>query len=366
MTAPPPLPETPPPRAVSERRLSRLPWRTYPLRVLGMGLAALPAVVVLRELQAGPPAWAWVVFGCVLWPHLAYLHATRSGDPFRAELRNFMFDSFIAGSFVPMMHFTLLPSALLLTVVTADKINSGVRGLWLRSLPGVALAILVSGLLNGFQLRIETSTAVLVACLPIMMIHTLAVSGTTYQLVRRLQRQNLALDELNRRDGLTGLLSRGHWLMQADALLRRHQEESVPATLVLVDVDQFKSINDRYGHSTGDEVLRGLAEAVRGLGVSGLQAGRLGGDEFALVLPTGFGTAATHAETLRAAVESLAFPRFPGLHCSISLGLAEPPDAGLGLREWLEAADRALYEAKHSGRNRSVGRGQASAPGGDS
>ena len=347
----------PRPRAVSEQRLTRLPWRTYRLRTLGMGLAGLPAAVVLLELGAPPAAWAWVVFTCLLWPHLAFLLATRSRDPFKAELNNFMFDSMLAGSLVPVLHFTLLPSAALLTITTADKINSGVRGLWLRSLPAMAMALVVSATLVGWEVRLDTSLAVILACLPIMVIHTLAVSASTYGLVRRLQQQNLMLDELNRRDALTGLDSRGHWLAQAEALLQAHQQAGRPATLALMDVDHFKATNDRYGHTTGDDVLRAVAEQIRRGLPTGAAAGRLGGDEFAIVLPLAGGAATAFAETLRAGVESLEFPRFPGLRCSISLGLAPPPDAGLGLREWLEAADRALYDAKQGGRNRTAGRG---------
>lgn len=359
MHPPAPAPEGPdaPVQAESEQRLTRLPWRTYRLRTLGMGLAGLPAAVVLHELAAPPAAWAWMVFTCLLWPHLAFLLATRSRDPFKAELNNFMCDSMLAGSMVPVMHFTLLPSAALLTVATADKINTGVRGLWLRSLPAMALALVAAGVLTGWQLRLDTSLAVILACLPLMGVHTIAVSASSYRLVRKLQRQNLQLDEINRRDALTGLDSRGHWLAQAEALLAQHQSGGRPLALALMDVDHFKAINDRYGHTTGDDVLRAIADQIRHLLPEGAHAGRLGGDEFAFVLPVGVPAASAFAETLRAAVESLEFARFPGLRCSVSLGLASPPDAGLGLREWLEAADRALYEAKHGGRNRTVGRG---------
>ena len=62
------------------------------------------------------------------------------------------------------------------------------------------------------------------------------------------------------------------------------------------------------------------------------------------------------AERLRGEVEAMEFPRVPGLRCSVSIGLAGPPSPGLELREWLEAADRALYRAKHGGRNRTAGR----------
>src|SRR5688572_9040403 len=85
------------------RYLRSLPRRTWPLRALGMGLGGLPVFVVLTELDAAPIAWAWAVFACLLWPHLALLLALRSRDPFRAELRNFVFDSFLAGSLAPLM-----------------------------------------------------------------------------------------------------------------------------------------------------------------------------------------------------------------------------------------------------------------------
>jgi diguanylate cyclase len=343
-------------RAESQRRLVRLPWRTYRLRMLGMGLAALPVVAVMSELGTSWPGWAWMVLSCILWPHIAFLVATRSRDPLRAELRNFVVDSMLAGSWVPLMHFNLLPSAVLLTVVSADKINTGVRGLWLRALPAMLLTLVAVGLVTGFRVDYESSTLVVLACLPIMTIHTLAVSASAYRLVRKVQHQNLQLDEMMRRDALTGLDSRGHWLAQAEAVLQRHQEQGEPATLVMLDLDHFKQINDRYGHSAGDDVLRALAACIRQRLGPDEHAGRLGGDEFAIVLGRGQSGAEAFAESLRIAVETVEFARHPALRCSISLGLAPPPDRGLGLREWMEAADRALYRAKREGRNRAAGR----------
>jgi diguanylate cyclase len=344
----------PPERA---RHLHSLPRRAYRLRVLGMGLAALPLIAVMRELDSPGWAWAWMVFACFLWPHLAYFTASRSRDPLKWELRNFMFDSVLAGSWVPLMHFNLLPSAVLLTVVMADKVNTGVRGLWLRSLPGMVGAIALGAVATGFAVDYPTSTSVLLACLPIMVIHTLAVSWSSYQLVRRVQRQNLQLAELSRSDMLTGLDSRRHWQEQAESLLRDHQSQGQPATLLFVDVDHFKPINDRYGHAAGDDVLRAIADQLRTSLKGRTTAGRLGGDEFAVVLPVGLEEAAAAAERLRAAVEALRFPNHPDLRCSLSLGMAEAPGPGHGLREWMEAADHELYRAKHAGRN------QASAAG---
>lgn len=323
--------------------------RTYRLRTLGMGLGLLPVAMVLQERQAGIAAWAWALCCGLAWPHLAYWLAARSRDAYRAELRNLVMDSALAASLVPLMHFSLLPSVMLVSVTTADKISTGVRGLWRRSLPPMLAALLVSGLLNGFWVDITTSMNTLLACLPIMVIHTLAVSASSYQLVRRVQAQNLQLDKLSRFDSLTGLGSRAHWQAMAAGLL---QPPDRPATLLLVDVDRFKDTNDRHGHAVGDDLLRAIASCILAVLPAGGHAGRLGGDEFVVALPLPAADAARIAEILLAQVRALELPRAPGLRGSISIGLATPPSGSSDLREWLEAADRALYLAKASGRGR--------------
>ena len=332
--------------------LSSLPRRTYRFRILGMGLAALPLAVVMLELDSPPWTWGWMVMTCFLWPHLAYFSAIRAADPFKAERRNFLVDSVLMGSWVPLIHFNLLPSVVLLTVVVADKFHSGVRGLWLRSLPGMFGAIVFFGVSTGFAVDYPTSTAVLLACLPFLVIHTLVVSWGSYQLVRQVRKRNLQLAELTRRDVLTGLDSRRHWQEQAEALLKKHHDEGQAATLLFVDVDHFKPINDRYGHATGDDVLRAIAEQLQATLKGPTTAGRLGGDEFAMVLPLCLDEATAAAERLRASIAELRFPDQPELRCSLSLGMAEPPGPGQGLREWMEAADRELYRSKQAGRNR--------------
>ena len=341
-----------PPTDDHATRMRALPRRTYGFRVLGMGLALLPIAMVLRELEAGAASWAWAVFVCLLWHHLAYVFARRSADPLKAELRNFLVDSMLAGSCVPLIHFNLLPSAVLVTVTCADKVNTGVRGMLPRSLPGLVAAGIVMGLLTDFAVDVPSSSAVVLACLPIMAVHTMAVSFSMSQLVRKVQGQNIQLRELSDRDALTGLPNRRHWEGMAGVLLQRNQLHGAPATLLLLDSDRFKSINDRYGHGTGDDVLRGIADLLRTLLPEASAVGRLGGDEFVVALALPMAEAEKIAETLRRAVEAMRLERVPTLRFSVSIGLAAAPAAGLELREWLEAADRCLYRAKSAGRNR--------------
>lgn len=322
--------------------------------MLGMGLVGLPLALVLHEHQAPIGSWLWGLFSWVLWPQLAYWRARRSRTPFDTELHNLMFDSAIAGSWVALIHFNVLPSALLVTVATADKMNTGVRNLWRRSLPGMLLAICAAGLLTGFRFEPATSMPVLLACLPVMLIHTLGVSLASYRLVRQVQQQNQRLDELSRIDVLTGLDNRGSWQDHAEALLQQHHAHGRPVTLMMVDVDSFKDINDRHGHILGDDVLRHVATILRDGNDEDACIGRFGGDEFAIALPGTLARATVVAERIRREVEQFDLPQAPGLRCSISLGLAEAGDADSSLRDWIEAADRALYRAKQAGRNRIV------------
>jgi diguanylate cyclase len=340
-----------------DRYLRSLPRRTWPLRTLGMGLGGLPVLVVLSELDAAWPAWAWTVFVCYLWPHLALMLARSSRDPFRAELRNWVLDSAFAGSLAPLMHFNLLPSVVLLAVVVADKLNTGIRGLWLRSLPWMVAGLVLSGLANGFALRPGSSLLVVAASLPILVLHTLAVALASYRLLRKVQRQNVQLEALSRTDALTGIASRGYWEATTQSVLAA-ATPAKPASLLLVDVDDFKQINDRHGHLRGDDVLRAIGALLQAhAGPDGL-AGRLGGDEFALVVPLDGREADALAERLRAEALALRFDGRPDLRCSLSLGRATATGELAGLRQWMEAADTALYRAKQHGRNRAEAAGE--------
>ena len=294
-----------------------------------------------------------MVLPAFVWPHVAYLITRHSQDPYRAEARNLLVDSAMAASFVPLIHFNLLPSVLLLTLTMVDKITTGIRGLWARSLPGMAGAAVAGAAFNGFQWAPETSMPVILACLPVMVLHTLSVSLVSYRLIRRVSRQNQLLDELRRIDALTGLYDRGHWQEQAEATLRRHHATDEPACLVMLDIDHFKQINDQHGHTVGDEVLRALARIVLGNVRATDCAGRYGGDEFAIVLRGMHLDGATAvAHRIREQVQALQLHDMPGLQFTTSMGVATADHRHSSLRAWTNAADAELYQAKAAGRNR--------------
>jgi len=155
-------------------------------------------------------------------------------------------------------------------------------------------------------------------------------------------------------DPLTGVFSRRAFNEAAETEMQRALRYGQPLSLIMVDIDHFKQVNDTYGHTTGDSVLASfaatLAQEVREVDV----IGRLGGEEFAVLLPNTDVTEALRvAERMRLAVASGNLQADGELlRYTASFGVAAFDPRELSLNRFIDRADAALYEAKRSGRNR--------------
>ena len=159
------------------------------------------------------------------------------------------------------------------------------------------------------------------------------------------------------RDGLTGAFNKRYLIECLDREIVRSREYGRPISVVLIDVDHFKSVNDTHGHLAGDEVLRELSLRIQSQIRDGAVFARFGGEEFAIVAPEMNNSNATQlAEACRHAVGSKSFETSAGeLEITASFGVASPGTEDLKDRNRiLELADSRLYEAKRSGRNRVV------------
>lgn len=157
-------------------------------------------------------------------------------------------------------------------------------------------------------------------------------------------------------DWLTGALTRRSLEDAATRMEANCQRFNLNLAMLLIDLDHFKDINDRYGHQFGDHVLAEFAAIVRGMIRAGDLFGRYGGEEFCILLPnTDEDEAKIQAERIRVAFEAgLKTFRNRQARCTISIGVCESSEVGMEFNQLFAAADAALYEAKKRGRNRVV------------
>jgi diguanylate cyclase (GGDEF)-like protein len=168
----------------------------------------------------------------------------------------------------------------------------------------------------------------------------------------RTKRLQLHFMSLSQVDGLTGIANRPHFLQQAQDALESARKAQQPLCIILCDLDHFKSINDRYGHAAGDQVLRQtVAECQIYMRPADL-FGRFGGEEFSFLMAgCGLEDARLRAEQLRLTITAIYANGAMGSTVSASFGIASTATSGYDLRQLLAHADSALYAAKRSGRN---------------
>jgi len=233
------------------------------MRTLGLGLGSLcvGSVFWLHD----EPWFLWVLLALYVfvWPHVANFVALRSAEPSRWEFRNLALDSALGGVWIALMNFNLLPSVLLLTMLTVDKIAAGGIRLALPTTSLLFITCLVTSAALGFPLDVSSPNAVIVACIPFLVTYPLAVSNVMYALQNTVARQNRRLLQISSTDELTGLANRREGFAAAEHALERHRRSGAPAVLIVLDIDRFKRVNDRWGHPAGDQVLCGVANMLR-------------------------------------------------------------------------------------------------------
>jgi diguanylate cyclase len=168
------------------------------------------------------------------------------------------------------------------------------------------------------------------------------------------QQANDKLRALSRMDHLTGLFNRGYWEKRLIDEFKRFSRYHQTSSLIMLDIDHFKKVNDTYGHTVGDDVIRqvslALKEEVRDLDIPG----RYGGEEFGIILTnTDAAGALIFAERLRVKIEKmLVYSEGQQVRFTVSQGICQLSLQITDHRNWVEKADQALYKSKENGRNR--------------
>ena len=263
--------------------------------------------------------------------------------------------SVLAGDFVPLIYIGL--SIQLCSILLTERITLIVSA--------IQLCGLIATILYSPGLRALNWPSLLAFIMFISVIGILYGFSNKRQLAKIEQQRNqlladeARLRELSVRDPLTGLFNRRYMEETFDREIRRAVRKQQPLSVVMADIDGFKTINDNIGHVLGDHTLvkisSYLGKSIRASDV----ACRFGGDEFCLILPDcSLEEGIKRANALRAGIEAMAFdPDQEGIACvTLSFGVAALPEDGVTREALLSAADGELYSSKRAGRNKVNGR----------
>jgi diguanylate cyclase (GGDEF)-like protein len=357
---------------------------SYRVRIAACALVALP--IALHVLPRLPGGLFWLVFltQFFAYPHLVQWRTRRAVDHEKAEFQNLAIDAFCFGAWTAGLGFPLWISvALFLATLLNHAITRGVNGVVLCPVAFLAGA-LASTTVIAFHVSTDTSGLVTLSSIIGLSIYTSLMGIEFFSYIRRLREvqaavatQKQTLEEANQalheqisqihdlqeklreqanRDSLTGLFNRRYLEGTLERELSRCKREGTPLTMLLLDIDHFKLVNDTYGHPAGDEVLRVFARVLQESARAEDIVCRYGGEEFLLVLPKmplaiARARAALLLETFRKTPVDFEARR---IRVTTSIGIASVPGHGTTVQELVRSADQALYRAKSGGRDRVV------------
>ncbi|MHC9005139.1 diguanylate cyclase AdrA [Enterobacter adelaidei] len=322
-------------------------------RVIGLAAMFFPVAGILVTHFLAGGWWLLLVGWAFIWPHLAWQLSCRASSPHHQEIFNLKMDAIIAGLWIGVMGINALPTTALVMMVGMNMMGSGGCRLFI---PGIMLTFL-SALLTlspvGRVVVINPDPVEWGLTLPVFVLYPMLFAWLSHRTAVRLAEHKRRLEMMSTRDGMTGVFNRRHWEMLLRNEFEQCRRHNGTATILLIDIDHFKNINDTWGHDVGDEAIIAITRQLQISVRSGDAIGRFGGDEFAVIMSrTTADSAIAVMSRVHERLEKLSLPCAPKETLHISVGVATwGPQFG-HYREWLKAADVALYKAKNTGRGR--------------
>ncbi|VVD68775.1 GGDEF domain-containing protein [Pandoraea capi] len=327
--------------------------RVLALRSIGCALSALLVFVTVFPLRGAPIVIVLLAVNAFVWPTVAHMLAVRAIDPIEVEHRNLLCDSLFGGAWVAAMHFADAPSAVLISMLLMHNAAVGGYRLMFRCGAAMLLGSVLVGCLTGFKIALGTEVRQVAACFPMLMFYPAAVGLSSHKLAQQLSQSKRAIREMSGQDELTRLKNRHLWMKLFTESFERNRRASLgSACVAIIDIDEFKRVNDTYGHLRGDSLLRLLGVILGKHQSTYVSAGRYGGDEFCVLLDEQrLSSACQMLEEIRGEFLREACWDWDASPVTVSIGVAELRTEFKTPSDWLAAADAALYVAKRSGKN---------------
>lgn len=346
------IPATPSEAFPTTLRGTYLVRRNYMPRIVGVLLCGICLICTVSSQPYNSLHWLLAPYFMLVWPHLAYRWAMRSAHPLRAELVNLWLDSAHAGFWIVAIHMSLVPSLALAMAVCLNNITVGGLRFLGMGLTGIAAGVLLGAGVWGWDIQLASDLYAQLGSAVLVMGYSLLMGHILFTLATQLKVSSRELRHLSEHDALSGVHNRRYFdrcLAQTFSQFRRHPRQ---LTLLMCDVDDFKSVNDNHGHAAGDRVIVAIGNALSACARGGDVVARLGGDEFAvLLIDATEEQALRYATRVQAALDDTLRTGTPSLQLRLSVGCVA---AHGGLRDhdhWLERTDHALYLNKSASRS---------------
>lgn len=331
---------------------TRFVRRMYLMRILGTFLCFLPILSVLVEHQQPPFLMILLGINTCVWPTVAFLRARCAPIPRRTEELNLLFDAALGGFWIAMMACNPLPSVTIATILLTDRLSAG--GLTLmRKAAGMLLAgFAVSWVLTGMPFDAFVTQRTMLATLPLISLYVLALSLLTDGIAVKLRLKSQELERIAMLDPLLDIANRRLLEQRIAWELIRLKQHCGHSLLMFIDLDNFKEVNDRFGHKVGDVLLKTVSQILQMATRPTDTPARLGGDEFVILLPdTSLAAGRAIAQRIMDATAVVTDRPDTQQTLTLSIGIAHAQPEMFEVADWLQAADNALYEAKRRGKN---------------
>ncbi|WP_241673271.1 sensor domain-containing diguanylate cyclase [Lacisediminimonas profundi] len=328
----------------------------------------------ISTLDYGPFTWILLALQFIAYPQLIYWRALRARDQRRAEMNNLLLDGLFFGIWSAALGFPVWITFISLVTVTVNMTVFRGRSGFFQGLSSMLAGSLLAVAIGGWHFSPATGWPATLLAILAVFLYILVVAENGYARAVKLhetrkqlrvseQALKRQLDEIGvlqaqlreqaNRDPLTGLYNRRYFDATLERELVRCTREQQPLSVVMIDIDHFKHLNDNYGHPAGDAVLKMLASILEGQARASDVACRYGGEEFMLLLPgVPAAIAQQRAEQWREAfAASVVSYDTAQIRSTLSAGIATFPTHGAVAEELIRCADMALYRAKTNGRN---------------
>lgn len=345
------MPYTSPDHSHLKLRSTRFIRRMFAMRQLGSFLCFNPILSVLLEQQAASVFSALLFVNAFAWPWIACRIALSSVDPTASERRNLTLDAACGGFWIAIMGLSPMPSLIIFSVLASDRYIVGGWKQLKWALLACVLTFVPIWLIAGMPVHTAFSTRTVWLTLPLATGYMFVLSAVSYRLTMLLRQKNRELEQISLMDPRLHIPNRRLFDRRLESEFMRTRRGECRAWLVLLDVDNFKAVNDSFGHEAGDFLLSEISAQLRSVAGKYDTPARFGGDELGIIVHDAREEdILILASTLQQKILELRLPASADFHCTTSIGIAAASESD-SLEQWLSHADQALYRVKRAGRN---------------